>query len=110
MAELLKKDRSFDEVVDPAVEDAYWSDHYRTRPYVKAGAPYSDYRDAYRYGWESRAKARAKWEDISDDLARGWDKAKAKSRLAWEDAKDAVRDGWHRIERVLPGDADRDGR
>src|SRR5688500_4434212 len=109
MAEL-KQDRSFDEVVDPAVEDAYWSDRYRTRIYVKAGAAFSDYRHAYRYGWESRAKTRANWEDVSDDLARGRDKAKAKAHLAWEDAKDAVRDGEHRIERVLPGDADRDGR
>src|SRR6188768_4080622 len=43
--------------IDPDVEDAYWSDNYSSRPYVKPGAPYSDYRDAYRYGWESRANS-----------------------------------------------------
>jgi len=26
-----------------------------SRPYVKTGAKYDEYRDAYRYGWESRA-------------------------------------------------------
>ena len=96
--------------IDPDVEDAYWRDNYGTRPYVKTGAPYNDYRDAYRYGWESRAKATSTWDETSDDLERGWEKAKQNSRLAWSEAKDAVRDGWHRVERVLPGDADKDGR
>jgi hypothetical protein len=77
---------------------------------VKTGYGYGDYRDAYRYGWESRAKTDAAWDDAADGLERGWDRAKDKSRLAWSDAKDAVRDGWHRVERALPGDADRDGR
>ena len=96
--------------IDPDVEDAYWRDNYSTRPYVKPGSPYSDYRDAYRYGWESRARANSTWDDAANDLERGWDKAKTNSRLAWSEAKEAVRDGWHRVERVLPGDADKDGR
>lgn len=98
------------EAIDPAAEDAYWRDNYRTRPYVRNGAAYDEYRDAYRYGWESRAKANSSWNDTEGDLERGWDKARANSRLAWTDAKEAVRDGWHRVERALPGDADGDGR
>ena len=96
--------------IDPDVEDAYWRDNYSSRPYVKFGAPYSDYRDAYRYGWESRANSNATWDDAADSLEHGWDKAKTNSRLAWSEAKDAVRDGWHRVERAMPGDADGDGR
>ena len=96
--------------IDPDVEDAYWRDNYSSRPYVKPGSPYSDYRDAYRYGWESRGKFTSTWDDASNDLERGWDKAKTESRLGWNDAKQAVRDGWHRVERALPGDADGDGR
>ena len=96
--------------IDPDVEDAYWQDNYSTRPYVKPGSSYDDYRPAYRYGWESRANATSAWDDTTDDLERGWDKAKGTSRLAWSDAKEAVRDGWHRVERALPGDADNDGR
>ena len=98
------------EAFDPAVEDEYWRTNYRTRPYVTPGADYSTYRDAYRYGWESRVNRRGTWDDAQSDLERGWDKAKANSRLAWSDAKDAVRDGWHRVERAIPGDADNDGR
>jgi hypothetical protein len=96
--------------IDPEVEDAYWRDNYRSRPYVRQGADYDTYRDAYRYGWESRARARGTWDDAQSDLERGWDKAKTNSRLGWSEAKEAVRDGWHRVERAMPGDADRDGR
>lgn len=107
-----KKGRSvsYADVIDADLEDAYWRDNYSTRPYVRPGAAYDDYRDAYRYGWESRAQAASKWDDVSNDLERGWDKAKAKSRLAWAEAKEAVRDAWHRVEDALPGDADDDGR
>jgi hypothetical protein len=96
--------------VDPAVEDEYWQVNYRTRPYVTSGADYSTYRDAYRYGWESRANRTGTWADAQNDLERNWDKAKATSKLGWSDAKEAVRDGWHRVERAMPGDADGDGR
>lgn len=93
--------------VDPEEEDAYWRDNYRSRPYVRSGAPYSDYRDAYRYGWESR-RDNTSWDD--SNLERGWDTARRESSLTWAEAKDAVRDGWHRVERAIPGDADGDGR
>lgn len=96
--------------IDPAVEDAYWRENYVSRPYVRPGSSYDDYRDAYRYGWESRATRKDNWDVAANELERGWDKAKSTSRLAWSEAKDAVRDGWHHVERALPGDADRDGR
>lgn len=100
------------ESIDPTVEDTYWRETYATRPYVAAAAPYDEYAPAYRYGWESRARypLKQRFEDVEGDLGRGWEKAKGKSRLAWSDAKLAVKDAWHRVERALPGDADRDGR
>jgi phage tail tape-measure protein len=95
---------------DPKVEDAYWRDNYHTRPYVKAGTGYDEYRDAYRYGGESRTRITGTFDEAANDLEAGWDSAKSNSRLAWGEAKEAVRDGWHRVERAVPGDADRDGR
>ena len=94
---------------DPAAEDLYWKDNYASRPYVKPGTPYSEYQDAYRYGWES-SKGDTSFDAAEDELARKWDTAKTNSRLGWNDAKHAVRDGWHRVERAMPGDADGDGR
>jgi len=97
--------------IDPKVEDTYWRENYNSRPYIAKDRSYDDYRDAYKYGWESRAaRTNSRWEDVETDLARGWDKAKANSRLGWAEAKSATRDAWHRVERAIPGDADHDGR
>jgi hypothetical protein len=97
--------------IDPIVEDTYWRENFTTRPYVSKGRPYDDYRDAYRYGWESRvSRPGSRWEDVESDLEHGWDKARASSRLAWGEAKHAARDAWHHIERKPPVDADEDSR
>ena len=95
---------------DPAVEDVYWQQNYALRPYVKPGAPYTDYQDAYRFGWESVGNGYADFDAAAPDLERNWDAAKTNSRLGWTEAKHAVRDGWHRVEKAIPGDADGDGR
>ena len=100
------------EQVNPTVEDAYWRENYQSREYVQRNRPYEEYQPAYRYGWESRSKfAGRQWDDkLEQDLERGWDNAKGTSGMAWHEAKSATRDAWHRVERALPGDADRDGR
>jgi len=99
------------EVVNPTVEDAYWRENYRLRPYVNTSRPYDFYEPAYRYGWESRSRYMdRRFEDVETDLERGWDRFKGNSKLAWHEAKDAVRDSWHHVERAMPGDFDRDNR
>ena len=100
------------EKVDPTVESAYWRDNYSTRPYVTKGEKFETYEPAYRYGWESRNRyAGRKFEDVETDLGRDWNKYRGdSSSLTWDRAKLATRDAWHRVERAMPGDADRDGR
>ncbi|HXU45761.1 MAG TPA: hypothetical protein VN783_09555 [Thermoanaerobaculia bacterium] len=98
------------EALDPTLEDAYWNKTYKTRDYVDRTLPYTEYAPAYRYGWEARNRYGAKpWNEIETDLERGWQHAKGSSSLAWNHAKHATRDAWHRVEDILPGDADRDG-
>lgn len=97
--------------INPAAEDDYWRENYLSRPYAAADRPYDHYRPAYRYGWESRARHAGRgWEEAEAELERGWDDYRGDSALAWADARHAARDAWHRVERALPGDADRDGR
>jgi hypothetical protein len=99
------------EGINPTVEDAYWRENYRSRPYVDANRSYDDYQPAYKYGWESRGQyAGQRFEDVESDLERGWDKARGASRQTWNEARNATRDAWHRVEEKLPGDADGDGR
>lgn len=92
-------------------EDAYWRQNYPSRPYARSGRNYDEYRPAYQYGTDAAHRHQGRrWEDVEGDLERGWDEARGTSRLAWQESRDAVRDAWHRVERALPGDADRDGR
>lgn len=95
--------RSVAEAVDPTVEEAYWSTHYRECKYVDRNRPYADYQPAYRYGWESRSRLGGRlFGDVESDLERGWAAAKGTSKLAWTEAKDATRDAWRRLESPAP--------
>jgi hypothetical protein len=92
-------------------EDDYWRENYRNRDYVVEGETYDRYRPAYRYGAESRLRhGDSRFDDVEQRLADDWERRPDRGDLTWERAKQAVRDGWHRVERALPGDADRDGR
>jgi hypothetical protein len=97
--------------VNPKEEHAYWRENYAKQPYAELSRSYSDYAPAYQYGWESQSRMTGKsFDQAEGELAGGWNKVKGNSMLGWENAKAATRDAWNRIERVLPGDADGDGR
>jgi hypothetical protein len=82
-------------------------------PSYKPGYTYDDYAPAYRTGYTGFERARANgesWDKAEPSLRSEYERAKGKSRLSWEEAKASARDAWHRVERALPGDADKDGR
>jgi len=93
------------ESIDPTVEEAYWNEHHKNRPYVEQGSSYDDYRPAYQYGWESRAQhADKSFDEVETDLGQNWETAKANSKLSWDKAKHATRDAWDRVVDPLSGD------
>jgi len=104
------------EMIDPTVEDAYWREHYSSRPYVAQGYTYDDdYGPAYRYGVDAYGRYEGRtFEQSEPELMREWERSRGKSRLTWEHAKPASRDAWQRlsdsVERAVPGDSDRDGK
>jgi hypothetical protein len=99
------------EKIDPTVEDAYWREEYSNRPYVEQGARYEDYQPAYRTGYEGYTRHAGKtYDEVEADLQRDYERSKGNTSVGWEKAKYATRDAWHRVERAIPGDADRDGR
>jgi hypothetical protein len=101
------------EKINPTEEDAYWSKTYETRPYREPDRSYEYYQPAYRYGWESygrHAETGRSFDELEPDLSRDWETYRGDSDLDWDRARPAVRDAWHRVERALPGDADKDGR
>ncbi|MFZ5656219.1 MAG: hypothetical protein ACOY37_04035 [Pseudomonadota bacterium] len=92
--------------------DRHYQQRFNQADYYKADYSFDDYRPAYRYGTYARSQSRTgQWDEATErELERGWESARGTSRLSWVDAKEAVRDAWHGVERILPGDADRDGR
>jgi hypothetical protein len=99
------------EKIDPTVEDDYWRQEYSKRPYVERGTLYEEYQPAYRTGYEGYTRHPGKtFEEVEADLQRDYERSKGNTRVGWDKAKYATRDAWHRVERAIPGDADRDGR
>lgn len=99
------------EEIDPTVEAAYWRDEYPRRDYYDDEISYDELAPAYQYGWESRARYDDRdWMDVEAELEEEWNALPTSRDLAWERARLASRDAWDRIERRMPGDADRDGR
>jgi hypothetical protein len=99
------------EMIDPTAENAHWRENYRNESYVKGDLAYDHYEPAYRTGYTGYGKhAGKKWEDAETDLERDYEQTKGSSSLAWNDAKHATKAAWHKVERALPGNADRDGR
>jgi hypothetical protein len=100
------------EGIDPTTEEAYWRDNYSSRPYVKQGETFGDYRPAYRFGLDAYGRADGRtFDQLQPDLMRDWERNKGSSRLTWDSAKHASRDSWHRANdsatRAAPADADR---
>ena len=99
------------EKIDPTVEDVYWRENYRNREYVDRNLDYETYAPAYRTGYEGYGRyAGRPYSEVEPELQREYERQHGSSGLAWEKAKHATRDAWHRVERTIPGDADRDGR
>ena len=99
------------EGVNPTEQDAYWRDQYSRETYYVKDHTFDDYAPAYRTGYEARGRYPGKrFEDVETDLERDYGTARGTSRLGWDKAKVATRAAWDRVERALPGDADRDGK
>lgn len=98
--------------IGPVFVISQWREVWETSPYAGGDSTFEDFEPAYRYGWDARDRFSGRsWDpSLERDLESGWDKAKGRSRLTWERAQQAVRQAWDRLERKLPGDADRDGR
>jgi hypothetical protein len=98
---------------NPSVHDSYWRKALTGEPYYTTDYTYDDYAPAYRTGYEAAGRYHGqerRFDDVEPELRANYERIKGKSRLTWANAKDAVRAAWHRVEQVMPGDFDKDGR
>jgi hypothetical protein len=99
------------EKIDPTVESAYWKENYTSRPYAGGEAKWDDYEPAYRTGYEGYGRYQGRrFDDVETDLRTDYERNRGRSSMQWDKARHAARDAWDRVERTIPGDADRDGR
>ena len=99
------------EAINPTDYEDEMRRTHATASYARSDRDWNDYQPAYKYGYDTYGRHQGRrFEDVDDELGSEWNRNRGNSRLEWSDAREAVRDGWHRIERAMPGDADRDGR
>jgi uncharacterized protein YcfJ len=101
------------EAIDPTAEEAYWRDNHAKQAYVDRSLTYDDYEPAYRTGYTgygTHGAAGRDFDSAEKDLQSYYDANRGNSQLGWDKAKAASRAAWDRVERALPGDADRDGK
>lgn len=94
------------ETFDPTVEDAYWRENYKHRPYVESHYTYDDYSPAYRTGYEGYSTYSTQglsYQDAEPQLQQQYEQHPDSHRLGWDQAKHATQDAWHRLEHSTSG-------
>jgi hypothetical protein len=83
---------------DPTVEEQHWRSNYEREPYYQRGMTFDDYAPAYRVGGEAHGRyGDDSFDNVEDQLASDYERARGKSRLEWDDARDATRAAWTRV-------------
>ncbi len=87
----------YQKTFDPTAEEAYWREHFYSRPYVRPGHLWSAFGPAFHLGWHARHRfALRSWADIEGDLERRW-RERQGHQIPWRLAKLAARDAWDRL-------------
>lgn len=90
--------RILSRLIDPAAEDRYWRENFRSRAYVPRDTEYALLRPAYRFGWESRVRYFDRsWQQAEPQLQRDW-RRRHEGTLPWTRARLPARDAWDRVD------------
>lgn len=97
---------------DLNVEEAYWREQHAKQPYADKSRSYDDYAPAYRTGYEGASKYTGRsYDEIEDDLALDYEKARAGAGVPWDTARPAVKAAWDKVSGVIaPRQPDRGAR
>jgi hypothetical protein len=86
---------------DPTVEDTYWRENYKTRPYAESDYSYDDYSPAYRTGYDGYTRYGTQgmtYDQAQPRLREDYERDYGTGRLGWDKAQYATRDAWDRVE------------
>jgi len=83
--------------INPTTEDAYWSENYKSRPYVDGTQDYTNYGPAYRNGIDAFTKNEGRtFDEIEPQLSKDWESERS-GNISWDKAKPAARDAYDRL-------------
>jgi hypothetical protein len=96
-------------VAELKTEEAYWREQHAKQPYADKNLAYEHYAPAYRTGIEAAQKYPGKpFEEIEDEVALNYERARVGEALPWDHARHAVRAAWAKLSgEVGPRDPDR---
>jgi hypothetical protein len=86
--------------LDPKIEEAYWKEHYKTRPYYREHESYEElYLPAYRFGWQSAIHKQFQnrdFDEIEPELRNRWTE-ECEGQREWDSVREICRDGFDRV-------------
>jgi hypothetical protein len=85
--------------LDPKLEELYWQENFKHRPYYTDGDNYDVYLPAYRFGWEAAIRkefAGQEFAEIEPRLAYRWQEEHGHEK-SWNSVRAIVRDAYDRI-------------
>ena len=84
--------------VDVEAEEAYWREYFTREDYVGQDPTFDDYGPAYLYGVNRYTFHEGRtFDEVEEELGRGWVAARGRSTLEWDSARDAARASWRRL-------------
>lgn len=92
------------EAVNPTVEESYWRQEFKNRPYYKSGTEFDTYQPYYRYGWESATRPEFQgkpYNEIEQQLETEWPSYHTSEKGNFSQYKGATRDAYERASRSL---------
>jgi hypothetical protein len=82
--------------INSALEDTFWSENYKSRPYVESSEPYAKYKPMYHYGIDAyKSFSGREYHEIEPELKEGW--AEKNHELSWDKAQHAVKDAYNKL-------------
>jgi hypothetical protein len=80
------------------LDQQWWRENFRNRPYVTEDRRFEDYEPGYRFGYESANRYRGKnWNDVEFNLSTDWERYEGHGSSTWESVKETVRDAWDNV-------------
>jgi len=80
------------------LDQAWWRENFRDRPYVVADRDFDYYEPGYRFGYEAANRYRGKrFDDVESDLRTDYDRFEHRGKSTWQNMKDAVHDAFDKV-------------